>query len=142
MTINIDLRRISDLPDGMDTNSIEKEFWSIVRAYKDNPYVPSEECNLLLSTLFELSDRQWSTYTLLPNNLRDLLDSMILNFWQRESLDSTEKLLGVISRLGLVKAFSELTTLDPADLSPDVAREIQSGINEFGEGVHDPYFRM
>jgi hypothetical protein len=101
-----------------------------------------EDSLSIMTLLFELADQQWQTYTLLSEDIRLDLDDCILKVWQPDSLDSTEKLFGIISRLGLKKAYAHLNALDLEMLPPTVSNEVKSAIEEFGDDVSNPYSGM
>ena len=132
-----EFNRISALPDLLENIELEREFIHIIGRIQSAP--ENKGADTLLSTLFELADRQWYTYLPLSENIRQQLDMLLLNIWSKESLASTEVLVGVIARLGLSGAFSELRLTSPDQLTDEVSTEIASAIVEFGDTVGDPY---
>lgn len=132
-----DLNRICSLPDGLSREEIEDEFNFVLRSIQ--PSSNFIDRDLVMSALFELSRRQWGTYSLLSSDVTRKIENLILTVWIPDSLDSTEKLLGIISRLGLAKTFSALVSTNFSVLKPEIRNEIESAIIEFGDGVDDPY---
>jgi hypothetical protein len=140
--MEIDLQEIESLPDSITRNEIEQKLNALAAFAEGARNRPLKDRIILLSAIFEMADRQWNTYDLLSIDVRDKLDLVVMELWQRDSLDATEKLLGIISRLGLVRAFADLVAVDSRTLAPDVASAIQVGIAEFGKNVENPYSGM
>lgn len=137
---NDDLNRISSLPDSMSCEQVEKEFAMLIQSIGAEPL--ANEFLLIMTALSELADRQWATYELLNNQIKDKIEEIAIKVWQQNSLDSTEKLICVIGRIGLTNAWSYLVSIKPSTLSPEVTDEIASAIIEIGDSVGDPYAGM
>ncbi|MFZ6780787.1 hypothetical protein ACO0LD_28475 [Undibacterium sp. Ji83W] len=130
--------RISALPDELTYHQLEHEFACIIERIKSAP--ENQDSDILMSALFELADRQWNSYSLLSDTFRHQLDLLVLKIWSKDSLDSTEALMGIIARLGLTNAFSKVILTNPHELKDEIKTEIASAIVEFGDTVDDPYF--
>lgn len=137
---NDEIERINSLPESLDRQRIEDEFIFLIKLIKRG--LTEEDSILILSALNELADKQWETYELLDKTVKDNLDELILKVWDKRSLDSTEKLICVMVKLGLSSTFSLLTAIDPKNLSSEVRQEIASAILEVGENIEDPYSGM
>jgi hypothetical protein len=94
---------------------------------------------LLLKAYLELSDRQWHTYELLPIHLSDEIDSVLINLWDKASIERTELLLGIVAYLGLLKTFEAIKSALDGELSAIVRQEILDAMSKFGNTIADPY---
>jgi hypothetical protein len=131
-----ELRKIENLPDIISPDEIWKLFEHLLL---QSTLSDSESNLLLLKAFFELSDRQWHTYQPLPYGLLNKIDSELFSLWDRNSLESTEVLLGIVSHLGLVKTFENICSALDSRLLTSVRQEILEAIDEFGASVADPY---
>lgn len=135
-----DFRAVSSLLVNLKGGKLDEEFEFLIRVIKGG--VLGRESDFLMSALVELADRQWDTYEILPDGIRRELGELIVKIWDKNSLDSTEKLLGVIAKLGLGNALSHLALVAKEISNLDVRQEIASAVIEFGESVNDPYSGM
>ncbi|BBB68499.1 hypothetical protein UNDYM_4246 [Undibacterium sp. YM2] len=133
-----ELDRISAFPDELTQHQLEHEFACIIERIKSAP--ENQDCDILMSAVFELAERQWNSYSLLSDTFRHQLDMLVLKIWSKDSLDSTEALMSIIARLGLTNAFSKVILTNPQELKDEIKTEIASAIVEFGDTVDDPYF--
>lgn len=65
--------RFSDLPDYMTVAELELIFEEFLKDYNNYNY-KIEEC---LEELYELSDRQWHTYELLSDSLKEKIEQYL-----------------------------------------------------------------
>jgi len=135
--MNEDFNAVSSLLANLQGDKFDDEFEFLIKII--NKGTLDDEPDLLLSVLAELADYQWNTYELLPNAIRTDLGKSIIKVWNRNSLDSTEKLVGIVAKLGLGKALSYLTLAAKEISNSDVRQEIASAVIEFSESVDDPY---
>ncbi len=133
---NYEPKRVENLPDIMPPHEIQEQFEQLLLQVK---IADSESSLLLLKELFELSDKQWHTYTLLPPGLLNQIDSILINLWNENSLENTEILLGIVAYLGLTKTFEKVKSALDGRLLTTVRQEILEAIEEFGATVADPY---
>lgn len=125
-----------DLPDRLTTAQLQDEFAAVLGAD------PSREASSIAAALFELSERQWTTYELASEGLRRDVAKMVLQVWNDQDLDRAECLLGVISRMGLGDVLGHLREKDASCFSADVRIALKEAIDEFGATVDDPYSGM
>ena len=125
-----------NLPDVMSNSELESEF-------KDVLDYPCSDAREYLDALFELSDRQWHTYSILEStSLRRRISAALLSSWDNRDLDKAESVLGITARLGLQDIFDTLRSRDQSDFAPNVRQAIEGAIQEFGDSVGDPYSGM
>ncbi len=133
---NQELERILNLSDCMPPKELGEEFQKL---FTQSQHSDKEKNLLLLKAYLELADRQWHTYELLPLQLVDEIDSILINLWDKQELESTELLLGVTAHLGLTKTFRKIKAALDGELSVIVRQEILDAIEEFGITFTDPY---
>src|SRR5690606_21754149 len=94
-----------NLPDVLPQQQIEAEFVAVLAADA------TSHANEIAEALFELSDRQWHTYEMASEQLRQDAASMILLIWDANDADRAESLLATIGMLGLGDAFRQLLAI-------------------------------
>lgn len=134
------LKKISSLINDLNGTQFEDEFDFLIRVIKNG--TDEYEANLIMDVMCELAEMQWETYEILPELIRRNLGDVIIKIWNRNSLDSTEKLVAIIAKLGLGNALIYLSTVENDIINPAVKNEIASAIVEFGNHVDDPYSGM
>ena len=134
------LNKISALLDNSDGNNLYKEFEFLAQTIKNGKN--QQQSGLIMAAMAELAERQWEAYEVLPEKIRNDVGESIIDVWDRNSLDSTEKLVGIVAKLGLGNALSYLAAIVKEITNPEVKNEISAAILEFGETVNDPYSGM
>lgn len=134
-----DFDRIASLMNNLGS-TFDDEFVFLTRIIQSRP--DESESNLVMDVLNDLADMQWETYEVLPEVIRRNLGDVIVEVWDKNSLDSTEKLVAVIAKLGLTSALSYLFDASADIVNPEVRNEIASAIIEFGDNIDDPYSGM
>jgi|GEM_PF-3629635 len=64
---------------------------------------------------------------------------MLIELWNRESLEDTQAILGIIGMLGLSNTFDRIKATLSQKLREDVKREILEAIEEFKDTANNPY---
>ena len=121
------------LPDSMTCWQLRDEFVEVLAAD------PESNAELISAALFALSERQWSTYELVDEQLRADIAAMTLKLWNDHDGDLAEMLLGTTSRLGLGQVLRQLREKDWSLYSVSVRKAVAEAISEFGDTVDDPY---
>lgn len=134
---NQELERIRNLPDFVSSESLKKEFNKIISETSKN--VKESNNLLLLEAYFELSERQWHTYEILEPEILNKIDSIIITLWDKNSLESTESITGIVGMLGLQKTYEIILSSLSQKLKKDVKQEILETVEEFGDTVTNPY---
>lgn len=134
------IARLTTIPENLTSIQLMDEFNFIVEIADQE--LTEYERVLAMTALTELANQQWETYEVLPDKMRGELDVVAMKFWLRDSVDSTEKLVGIIARLGLSQAYRQLISSDVQNLDLEVQGAIASAIGEFGEDVSAPYSGM
>ncbi|MGY2440321.1 hypothetical protein [Pseudomonas sp. SDO52101_S400] len=133
-----DISYYYSLPDSMSEGELYIEFFEFVKSCKS---VRLDKIGVV-DILFELSDRQWHTYTVLNDSLKKALEDILISCWDGGNLEFVEGGIAVTARLGLVGFFDFLCAQAVEGLSFEVAGEIRGAIAEFGGSVADPYSGM
>jgi hypothetical protein len=94
-----------------------------------------------LEALLELSDRQWHTYELLDNIVRNELENWIISKCNKESINVVDLTTLIIGRLGLVKAYEHVKSLLDEDLANEIRATIQETVAERDGHVEDPWMK-
>ncbi|WP_439865418.1 hypothetical protein [Pseudomonas antarctica] len=123
------------LPDFMSREELETAFSELLDEF-DSKKIGSAE---LVKSLVQLSDRQWHTYSLLDNRLRERIEHCVLSLWNGHDLEQAEQVIGIMASLGLEAISTFLASRSPTDVSPEVFNEISLARSEFGDSVSDPY---
>lgn len=122
----------------MPESEISTEFLEIINSFKKNGLSRDD----FLECIFELSDRQWHTYSIMQVSLKEKIEDILVSILDVSSLEQIEYILGIVPRLGLTKVLEVLTSIDLRLLKSEVADEIRDAIVEFEGDVSDPYADM
>lgn len=127
-----------NLPDYMSTDELKVEFNNFLKNIEANEY------DLLdaLQSLIELADRQWHTYELINEMLKEKIEDWLMRVIDFNSEEIIEYETSVIGRLGLSKLFSLMKDALSSDLKNEVRQIIVETIAEIGDHVIDPYHGM
>ncbi|WP_431484030.1 hypothetical protein [Pseudomonas solani] len=94
-----------------------------------------------MEALDELADRQWHTYSLLPEPLKSRVEQLIILCW-RDQPEITDYALSIVSKLGLVEAWEFLLGLDRQVMSIASREAIEEAEAEMSSTIADPYSGM
>lgn len=94
-----------------------------------------------MEVLDELADRQWHTYSLLPEPLKSRVEQLIILCW-RDQPEITDYALSIVSKLGLVEAWEFLLGLDRQVMSIASREAIEEAEAEMSSTIADPYSGM
>ncbi|WP_053376559.1 hypothetical protein [Paenibacillus sp. FJAT-27812] len=100
----------------------------------------TNEVEETLAALLELSDRQWHTYELLDNVIKNEVENWIISKCKKESFNAIDLITLIIGRLGLVKAYEHVKSLLD-DLANEIRATIQETVAELDGHVEDPWMK-
>lgn len=132
------IKHYGDLPDSMSAVDLSEAFAGLLQTRLSSRKLKAD----FMSSLLELSDRQWHTYANLSEGLKKRTEEVLISSWDGSDLDSAEAAIIACSRLGLTGFFDFIKSRSALDLSPEVFAEINSAIAEFGNDVSNPYDGM
>lgn len=127
--------RFSDLPDYMTVNELKSNFEEFFKYY-DNYHYNIEES---LEDLYELSDRQWHTYELLSDSLKEKIEQYLYKIIDLDSYLIMDWILIIIPRLGLQNVFFSILKRKSDIKNIEVLKLIEEAENEYGDTVSNPY---
>lgn len=123
------------LPDGMAPEAIHRELEELLMMHSEMSTLQ------LMEALEELADRQWHTYSLLAAPLKVCVEQLIISRWQ-DQLETTESILSIVSKLGLVGVWDFLMGLDKQVMSAASREAIDDAEREMASTIADPYSGM
>lgn len=132
------LEHYRSLPDSMPSSRLKELFEEFILKTKSQ----TNEVEETLEALLELSDRQWHTYELLDNIVKNEVENWIISKCNKESFNVVDLITLIIGRLGLVKAYEHVKSLLDEDLANEIRATIQETVAELDGHVEDPYFGM
>ncbi|MGY2399730.1 hypothetical protein [Pseudomonas sp. SDO5271_S396] len=128
----------ASLPDSMTKEGLEMAFAELLNEFEPEKNGGEE----LIKSLVQLSERQWHTYSLLDDSLRERIEHCLLSLWNGHDLEQAEEVISIMASLGLEAINTFLASRSPKDVSPEVFNEISLALSEFGGSVSDPYIGM
>ena len=132
------LKYYKALPDYMPVDELKKLFCDFLS------HVMSSEYDLVeaLESLLELTDRQWHTYELLAQDIKDEIEDWLIGVNNFDSKEVIEYVTSIIGQLGLVKLYAIIKSSVKDNLKKEVQQVIEETIKEIDGHVEDPYFGM
>jgi len=128
----------ASLPDFMTKEGLEMAFAELLNEFEPEKNGSAE----LVKSLVQLSERQWHTYSLLDDSLRERTEHCLLSLWNGHDLEQAEEVISIMASLGLEAINTFLASRSPKDVSPEVFNEISLALSEFSGSVSDPYIGM
>ena len=128
----------ASLPDFMTKEGLEMAFAELLNEFEPEKNGSAE----LIKSLVQLSERQWHTYSLLDDSLRERIEHCLLSLWNGHDLEQAEEVISIMASLGLESINAFLASRSPEDVSPEVFNEISLALSEFGCSVSVSYIGM
>ncbi|MCQ2995043.1 hypothetical protein NLO95_13050 [Pseudomonas syringae] len=126
------------LPDSMTNKELDAEFEDLLGRLESQPVDRAD----VVSSLVELSNRQWHTYNVLDTGLKKRIEQYLMSIWQGHDLGAAEEVISIMLHLGLEELCKFLGSRSPQDVSSEVFNEISLALAEVGGSVLDPYSGM
>jgi len=135
--MKMEFSKFEGLPDYLSVEILEMYFNQVIDYYYEN----IESVNLidLLEGLFHLAERQWHTYHLLNEEIKERIESIIVEIIDPNSFEILDSVTSIIALLGLTKSFQALKKLDKRNLIFPVRELIEETIKELDGHVENPY---
>ena len=92
--------------------------------------------------MLELSDRQWHTYELINECLKNRIETWLINVNDFNSEEVVEYETSIIGRLGLTKLYDIMKDSLKGNLEKEIQQIIEETVREIDEHVEDPYYGM
>ncbi|MBS7532048.1 hypothetical protein IC619_016570 [Hazenella sp. IB182353] len=132
----MNLSIFEELPDYMSKEKLEMYFNQVIDYYKSTDNVNIMK---LSEVIYELSDRQWRTYTCLDEEIRQKMDLIIKEIIDPYSYELMDTLLSIIALLGLKESYQKLKEVDMTTISADVKKMIEEMFDELDGSISNPY---
>ena len=129
-----------ELPDSIEGEKLKEYFVEFLVCYCNN--TDTSNVYYALSELLELSDRQWCTYELLDNEIREQLEKYLKSIIDFENEEIMDCILCIIPRLGLGNLFRYILENKMNVHNESVLHNILESEIEYGKEVDNPYFGM
>lgn len=126
------------LPDYMPVEELKKLFYDFLNRVMASEYDLVEA----LESLLELADRQWHTYELLDQDIKNEIEDWLISVNDFNSEEVIEYVTSIIGRLGLVKLYAIVKASLKNNLRKEVQKVIEETVKEIDEHAEDPYFGM
>lgn len=129
-----------DLPDGMDQHEVVKAFDELFRELADLPNLDDMD---VLEAMYQLADRQWHAYEMLPMPYKERLQQWIDKHWHACDKMFVRKvgfIGGCVGLPGVLRRLEE--ELQNPEIPTDIRDEISKVTKDIQLAVDDPYFGM
>lgn len=136
----IKLTHFNELPDFLDKSTLKNCFINFLITYANN--TNSNNVSYVLEELLELADRQWHTYELLDNDVKNQLEKYIINILDFENEEIMDYIMCIIPRIGLKKVYDYIVNIKDSITNCNVKKILEESISEYGDSVSDPYSGM
>jgi hypothetical protein len=131
--------KFQQLPDAMDEKDVLDAFDEILSAAKSREFDRED----VAQALYEMADRFWHTYQILPAPYRQQIEDWIATNWTLESDYFVDTIAVVIGTLGLRNS---LVLIEQSALRDDISGKMRSKllalVSELKPTIHDPYSGM
>ena len=134
------MTKFHELPDAIECGKMKEYFEEYLSHYSNN--TNSENVNYALSELLELADRQWHTYQLLEECVKEKVERYLEEIIDFEEAEIMDYILCIIPRIGLSNLFSYILQNKSSIQNREVLLNITESENEYGGNVDNPYSGM
>lgn len=127
----------STLPDYMNPTELDTYFNEFIKIY-----TKSDEILYSLEELNELAGRQWHTYEILSDTIKEQIENYIFSIINYDSYEIMDLILVIIPKLGLKNLYRSIIEKQSNIYNVEVIKLIDEAKNEYGETVANPYSGM
>ncbi len=129
-----------ELPDYVENSELKQHFIDYLIYYSNN--TDKENIYYSLNELLELSDRQWHTYELIDEEVKEQLEKYLTSLINFEDEEIMDYILNIIPRIGLDKLFDYIIKNRNNIKNQNIKLNIDESIAEYGNSVNNPYSGM
>lgn len=126
------------LPDSMTNKELYVEFEALLDGLESQSLGVAEG----VSSLVELSNRQWHTYNVLEAGLKKRIEQYLISTWNGHDPGAAEEVISIMLHLGLEGISTFLGSRSPEEVSSEVFSEISLALSEVAGSVSDPHSGM
>lgn len=128
----------ADLPERMEVSVLRSYFVRFLNCIRDG----SISLESALHQLKELTYRQWYTFELLDEEIRQNIDDWLIQIWDSTSVEKADIVTFIVANLGLTRTFAFLEQEYHFISSEQVREIVAETISELKESIADPYQEM
>ncbi len=132
------MTKFHELPDSVEYDRLKGYFAEFFACYYNN----STDVLYALNELLELADRQWHTYELLEEDVREQAEKYLRSVIDFEDEEIMDCILCIIPRIGLGNLFRYILHNRALIHNQIVLSNIAESENEYGDSVDNPYSGM
>jgi len=130
---------IDNLPESMEREEIQKYFEAILEMAESGNELTDE---IIAEALWELSNKQWHTYTLIDSSIKARVESWVTKAWNPTNRAIFNYIIGVIAMLGIKSGLDLLNDALSQNIDEDIKTDIKSEIERLQGRVEDPYCNL
>ena len=134
------MTKFHELPDSIEGSKMKEYFDEYLSYYCNN--TNSENVHYALSELLELADRQWHTYELLEECVKEKVERYLKAVIDFEDVEIMDDILCIIPRIGLSNLFNYILQNKHSIQNREILLNITESENEYGDDVDNPYSGM
>lgn len=134
------MTRFNELPDSIECVKLKEYFIEFLICYCNS--TDAFDIYYILNELLELSDRQWHTYELLDQEIKQQLERYLKSIIDFEDEEIMDYILCIIPRLGLENLFEYILKNKINIHNENVMANINEAESEYGGEVNNPYAGM
>lgn len=134
------MTKFYELPDSIECDKMREYFEEYLSYYSNN--TDSSNVDYALSELLELADRQWHTYELLEESIKEKVGKYLKSVIDFEDEKIMDYILCIIPRIGLGNLFSYILQNKVFIHNQAVLSNITESENEYGDSVDNPYSEL
>lgn len=125
----------ADLPERMEVSVLRLYFVRFLNCLRDG----SISLDSALYQLKELTYRQWYTFELLDEEIRQNIDDWLIQVWDSTSVEKADIVTFIVANLGLIRTFAFLEQEYRFITSDQVRDIVAETIRELKDSIADPY---
>lgn len=125
----------ADLPERMEVSVLRLYFVRFLNCLRDG----SISLDSALYQLKELTYRQWYTFELLDEEIRQNIDDWLIEVWDSTSVEKADIVTFIVANLGLIRTFAFLEQEYRFITSDQVRDIVAETIRELKDSIADPY---
>lgn len=125
----------ADLPERMEVSVLRLYFVRFLNCLRDG----SISLESALYQLKELTYRQWYTFELLDEEIRQNIDDWLIQVWDSTSVEKADIVTFIVANLGLTRTFAFLEQEYRFITSDQVRDIVAETIRELKDSIADPY---
>ncbi|MFI2858750.1 hypothetical protein ACH6EH_16715 [Paenibacillus sp. JSM ZJ436] len=128
----------TDLPERMENKVLRLYFVQFLNYLNEG----SMSIERALYHLKELTCRQWYTFELLDEQIRQSIDEWLIQIWDPHSVEKAEVITFIVANLGLTDTYAFLKQIYSSISSEEVKIIVGDTIRELKDSAANPYMEL